>query len=322
MTKHVRRQHGGRPRSTDGESSDDEGMDSYGSSQSTRPLRNSSASTLPSQDLSVHYTKRLQHPHIPHPHHHHHPQHHPQHHLSVSNSHPRPHHPQAVYLSPNPSSAGSQVPPMYYAPPGGYPHTPNSIVHREIDEDYDSTSGTDGMTGEPNPYHRLQMQQPKYPTQQYHHSHSAAGPYSHANGDHVAYYSPSLPTPAVSPASSCSGPNLPPPAQYSQSHHSPPASGGGSQHQPTPYQAPPPPNPHNPQPIHYATAYGNGHNRLYGMNGDGGVDNSGVPRLHQHSPYSSSQNMSMGTEGTHGLGISMGGPSMKVEVSTPMGTAW
>jgi hypothetical protein len=191
------------------------------------------------------------------------------------------------------------------------------MVHREIDEDYDTNPGADGMNGEPNPYHRLQMQQPKY-TQQYH-SHNTAGPYTHANGDHVAYYSPSLPTPAVSPASSCSGPNLPPPCQYAQSnggHHSPPTT-QASQHQPTPYQAPHPPNPQHPQPIHYATAY-SGHNRLYtgGMNNE--VD--GVPRLHQH-PYQSSQNMPMGSEGNHGLGMNMS-QNMKVEVSTPLGTAW
>ena len=280
-------------------------------------MRHTSTSTIPSQDLTAHYNKRVQHHHIPHH----------QHHLGVNNALPRPHHPQAVYLSPNPSSAGSQAPPMYYAPPNGYPHTPNSMVHREIDEDYDNNSATDGMTGEPNPYHRMQMQQPKYPTtQQYHHSHgSTAGPYAHANAEHVAYYSPSLPTPAVSPASSCSGPNLPPPGQqYAQQpgHHSPSltqqssTNQSQSQHQPTPYQAPHPPNPQHPQPIHYATAY-SGHNRLYGLNNE--VD--GIPRLHQHT-YPSSQNMPMGTEGNHGLGITMG-QSMKVEVSTPMGaTAW
>ena len=274
-------------------------------SQPTRLFRQTSASsTIPSQDLNVHYNKRVPH-HMPH--------HHSQHHLSVNNVMPRPHHPQAVYLSPNPS-AGSQAPPMYYAPTNAYPHTPNSMVHREIDEDYDGNSGTDGMNGE-NPYHRMQMQQPKY-AQQYH-SHGTAGPYTHANGEHVAYYSPSLPTPAVSPASSCSGPNLPPPTQYGQSsgHHSPPST-QASQHQPTPYQAPHPPNPQHPQPIHYAAAY-SGHNRLHtGMNNEG-VDS--VPRLHLHT-YSP-QNMPMGSEGSHGLGINMN-QSMKVEVSTPMGQAW
>jgi hypothetical protein len=210
---------------------------------------------------------------------------------------------------------------MYYAPQSAYPHTPNSMVHRDIDEDYDGNSGPDGLNGEPNPYHRMQMQQPKYAPQQYHSQHTA-GPYTHANGEHVAYYSPSLPTPAVSPASSCNAPNLPPPPQYgqqsnSQSQHSPPSTAQGSQHsQPTPYQAHPPANPQHPQPIHYATAY-SGHNRLYtGMNNDG----ADVPRMHQHT-YPSSQNMSMGSETNHGLGISMNQP-MKVEVSTPMGTAW
>ena len=281
-------------------------------------MRHASTSTIPSQDLTAHYSKRIQHHHIPHHH---------QHHLGVNNVLPRPHHPQAVYLSPNPSSGGSQAPPMYYAPPNGYPHTPNSMVHREIDEEYDNNSGTDGLTGEPNPYHRMQMQQPKYSAaQQYHHSHGTAGPYTHANAEHVAYYSPSLPTPAVSPASSCSGPNLPPPGQqYAQQqpgHHSPSATQQSStntsqsQHQPTPYQAPHPPNPQHPQPIHYAAAY-SGHNRLYGLNNE--ID--GIPRLHQHT-YPSSQNMPMGGEGNHGLGITMG-QSMKVEVSTPMGgTAW
>ena len=95
LTKHVRRQHGGRPRSTDGESSEEEN-DSYEHvSQSVRSMRHASASTIPSQDLAAHYSKRVQHHHIPHH----------QHHLGVNNAHPRPHHPQAVYLSPNPSSA-------------------------------------------------------------------------------------------------------------------------------------------------------------------------------------------------------------------------
>ena len=284
-------------------------------SQSARSARHTSTSTIPSQDLNVQYTKRVQHPH-------HIPHHHSQHHLTVNNAMPRPHHPQAVYLSPNPS-VGSQAPPMYYAPPNAYPHTPNSMVHREIDEDYDTSSGTDGMNGEPNPYHRMQMQQPKYAPQQYH-SHGAAGPYTHTSGDHVTYYSPSLPTPAVSPASSCSGPNnLPPPTQYTtqsttaSGHHSPPST-QASQHQPTPYQqASHTPNPQHPQPIHYAAAY-SGHNRLYAT----GINNeiSDVPRLHQHN-YPSSQNMPLGSEGNHGLGINMNQP-MKVEVSTPMSAAW
>ena len=128
-------------------------------------------------------------------------------------------------------------------------------------------------------------------TQQYHHSHGTAGPYTHANAEHVAYYSPSLPTPAVSPASSCSGPNLPPPGQqYAQQqpgHHSPSATQQSStntsqsQHQPTPYQAPHPPNPQHPQPIHYAAAY-SGHNRLYGLNNeiDGFQDYTNIPTRH------------------------------------------
>lgn len=221
---------------------------------------------------------------------------------------------------------------MYYPAPGnGYPHTPNSMVHREVDEDYDSTSGTDGMATEPNAYHRLQMQQPKYQT--YHPGmHNTAGPYPH-QGEHSlgSYYSQNLPTPAVSPASSCSGPNnLPLPAQYGANngasnstagHHSPPsnqASTGASQHQPTPYQpGHPPANASHPQPIHYAAAY-SGHNRLYGE-----VQDGSMPRL--HSSYSAGQNgHSMPTEaGNHGLGISMNAQPMKVEVSTPMaGTAW
>lgn len=269
--------------------------------------------TVPSQDLTMHYTKRPQH----------HMHHHPQHHLGVNGGPPRHPHHQAVYLSPNPSSAGPQAPPMYYPTPqnGAYPHTPNSMVHRDTDEDYDSASGTDGMNGEINPYHRMQMQQPKYPAHpQYHHG---SGPYPNADPQ---YYSPNLPTPAVSPSSSA---NLPPPGQYQQNgsgHHSPPAghaSTASSQHQPTPYQAPPPPNAAHPQPIHYAAAYSGGHRMYTTMSNE--VDQSNpayVPRMHgQHSSYPSSQNMPMGNEGTHGLGISMGQP-MKVEVSTPMGTAW
>lgn len=294
MTKHIRRQHGSRPRSDDGDSSEeDEGYEPQG--QPGR-MRHSSASTVPSQDLNMHYGKRV------------HPVHHHPHHLSVNSGVSR--HPQAVYLSPNPSSAGPQAPPIYYsAPPSAYPHTPNSMVHRDGDEEYDSNT-SDGMAGEPNPYHRMQMQQPKYP-QGYHGSAGAFHP-----NDPVAYYSPSLPTPAVSPPSTS---NLPPPGQYSQGpsgHHSPPSGAGSAnptQHQPTPYQAHHPPNPAHPQPIHYAAAY-SGH-RMYALGGE--VD--GVPRLHA-SHYPSSQNMPMG-EGSHGLGIAMGQP-MKVEVSTPMGTAW
>ena len=292
-----------RPRSTDGEESSDEG-DSYEAGQAQpRAQRHSSANTLPSQDLGMHYGKRIQH-HIPH---------HP--HLGVNGI--ARHHPQAVYLSPNPSSAGPQAPPMYYTS-NGYPHTPNSMVHREGEEEYDNAAGTDGMTGEPNPYHRMQMQQPKYHAPQQYHSHNSAGSFHPGAAEHVAYYSPNLPTPAVSPASSCSGPNLPPPSQYSQTgnsgHHSPPSghATANSQHQPTPYQAHPPSAQH-PQPIHYAAAY-SGHNRLYNMNGE--VDS--VPRMHA---YSSSANMPMGAEGNHGMGMTMGQP-MKVEVSTPMGAAW
>lgn len=312
LTKHVRRQHGGRPRSTDGESSDEEGMHFEPIAPATRSVRHGSSSTVPSQDLSIQFNKRAQHAH--------HMHHHPQHHLGISGGVQR-HHPQAVYLSPNPSSAGPQAPPMYYsAPPsGGYPHTPNSMIHRDGEEDYDS-SGADGM--EVNPYHRMQMQQPKYqpPPHQSYHQHSG----NYQNGDPASYYSPSLPTPAVSPASSCSGPNLPPPGQYApgSGHHSPPSGHASTtpSHQPTPYQAPHPPNPQHPQPIHYAAAYG-GH-RLY-MNGDVDPSNpSYAPRLqHPHQSYSS-QNMPVGPEGTHGLGISNLGPGMKVEVSTPMGTAW
>ena len=302
LTKHFRRQHGGRPRSADGEDSDEEGMEGYeASSQSPRAIRHSSTSTVPSQDLNIHF-RRNQHPHqIP-----------PQHHISLNNMRHHGHHPQAVYLSPNPSSAGPQAPPIYYsAPPAAYPHTPNSMVHREVDEDYDSASGTD-MTGEPNPYHRMQMAQPKYPPQQYHTQHAAAQ-FSHPNPDAVAYYSPNLPTPAVSPASSCSGPNnLPPPgSQYAQGMHSPPQT--GPQHHPTPYQAAPPPNPQHPQAVHYAAAY-SGH-RIYAIS-----NADDVPRLQN---YTTSQNgMPMGPEGTHGLGIAMGSATpLKVEVSTPMPTA-
>ena len=283
--------------------------------QSTRSVRHSSASTVPSQDLNIHFNKRP----------HHHIQHH-QHHLAVNNNPVHRH--QGVYLSPNPSSAGPQAPlaPMYgYPTPqnGAYPHTPNSMVHREVDEDYDSASGTDGMNGEVNPYHRMQMQQPKYQPPHQYHSHNGAGNYPHPNADPVAYYSPNLPTPAVSPASSCSPPNLPPPNQYGQQgtgHHSPSsahANTSSNSHQPTPYQAPHPPNPQHPQPIHYAAAY-SGH-RMYTMGNE--VDQSNqsyVPRMHT---YPSSQTMPMSSEGTHGLGISMG-QNMKVEVSTPMGTAW
>jgi hypothetical protein len=198
------------------------------------------------------------------------------------------------------------------------------MVHREIDEDYDSASAADGMNGEVNPYHRMQMQQPKYQPPHQYHSHSGAGNFSHPNGDQgVSYYSPNLPTPAVSPASSCSGPNLPPPNQYTsqqsgQGHHSPPAghsNASNGTHQPTPYQAPHP-NPQHPQPIHYAAAY-TGH-RLYTMGNE--VDQSNqsyVPRMHTYP----SQQMPMSSEGTHGLGISMN-QNMKVEVSTPMGAAW
>jgi hypothetical protein len=309
LTKHVRRQHGGRRRSTDGEDSDDDdGMEGFEpGSQSARSMRHaSSASTVPSQDLNMHFKRNQPHQHA------HHMHHHPQQHLGVNNiSRHHGHHPQAVYLSPNPSSGGPQAPPIYYsAAPTGYPHTPNSMVHREIDEDYDSASGTD-IAGEPNPYHRMQMQQPKY-AQQYH-PHSQ---FQHQNGDPVAYYSPNLPTPAVSPASSCSGPNLPPPSQYTHgttAHHSPPTVPTSTiQHQPTPYQAAPS-NPQHPQPIHYAAAY-SGH-RLYT------IGNEDVPRIHAQHTYPSSQNMPMGQDGTHGLGINMGQP-LKVEVSTPMGTAW
>ena len=308
LTKHVRRQHGGRPRSTDGEESDEEGMEQYEMQQASRSMRHSSSSTVPSQDLNIHFSKRT-----PHPHHIHH---HPQHHLAVNNG-VRHHHPQAVYLSPNPSSAGPQAPPMYYPSThnGGYPHTPNSMVHRENEEDYENAAGADALNGEVNPYHRMQMQQPKY---QYH-PHNPAGSFSHPNADPVAYYSPNLPTPAVSPASSCSGPNLPPPTQYAQNtgHHSPSSTHASTaSHQPTPYQAPHPPNPHHPQPIHYAAAY-SGH-RLYNLNEGDQSNQSYVPRMHT---YPSSQNMPISSEGTHGLGISMN-QSMKVEVSTPMGTAW
>jgi hypothetical protein len=316
LTKHFRRQHGGRPRSTDGEYSDEE-SDHSPPAQSARSMRHGSASTVPSQDLNMHYGKKSPY-HMQH--HHHHPPH-----LAPQ---VRPqHHPQAVYLSPNPSNAGPQAPQIYYAPPNAYPHTPNSMVHRETDEEYDSTSGTEGLNGEPNPYHRMQMQQPKYAPPQYHHNHNSAGPFTHPNADPGQYYSQNLPTPAVSPASSCSPNNLPPPAPYSgqqngsnNGHHSPPLATQGSatpnQHQPTPYQtAHPPPNPQHPQPIHYAAAY-SGHHRMYNT----GNEVDGVPRMHmQH--YASSQNMPMGPEGTHGLGISMG-QGMKVEVSTPMGTAW
>lgn len=328
LTKHFRRQHGGRPRSTDGSESSDEDSTYEQVTQSARSVRHaSSASTLPSQDLNVHHTYKRMHNYS------HHPLNQlaqPRQHLTVTAM-PRPHHPQAVYLSPNPSSNGAQGPPMYYPASGsGYPHTPNSMVHREIDEDYDSTSGTDNMATEPNAYHRLQMQQPKYQT--YHSGmHGTAGPYPHP-GDHSlgSYYGQNLPTPAVSPASSCSGPNnLPPPAQYSANggasnsapgHHSPPStqvSTGGSQHQPTPYQSGHPPhNAAHPQAMHYAAAY-SGHNRLYGE-----VQDGSMPRLHS---YSAGQNgHSMPSEpSNHGLGISMSAQPMKVEVSTPMtGTAW
>jgi hypothetical protein len=276
-----------------------------------RSVRHSSSSTIPSQDLSMQFNKRAQH----------HMQHHPQHHLNVNGG--VRHHPQAVYLSPNPSSAGPQAPPMYYsAPPSGYPHTPNSMIHRDGEEDYDSSSGADGMN-EVNPYHRMQMQQPKYqpPPHQSYHSHNP-----NYNADPAAYYSPSLPTPAVSPASSCGGPNNHPTGQYgpSTNHHSPPSGHASAtpSHQPTPYQAPHPPNPSHPQPIHYAAAY-NGQ-RIYMSNE---VDQNSqqyvphVPRLQQHSHQYQSHNIPVGPEGSHGLGISMG-PNMKVEVSTPMGTAW
>jgi len=306
LTKHVKNQHGERPRSADGPEFDEEAMEQDEMQQGSRSMRHSSSGTLPSQDLNIHYNKRTQHPH--------HISHHPQHHLAVNNG-PRHHHPQAVYLSPNPSSAGPQAPPMYYQSTHGYPHTPNSMAHREIDEDYDSAAGTDSMNGEVNPYHRMQMQQPKY---QPYHPHS--GSFSHPNADPVAYYSPNLPTPAVSPASSCSGPNLPPPGQYAQngsSHHSPSSTHASTaSHQPTPYQAPHPPNPHHPQPIHYAAAY-SGH-RVYNVNEGEQNNQSYVPRIHA---YPSSQNMPISSEGSHGMGISMN-PSMKIEVSTPMGTAW
>lgn len=315
-------------RSTDGSDSSDEDSAYEQVTHSARSVRHaSSSSTLPSQDLNVHYNKRMQHPHHNYSHH---PHPHTQHHLTV-NAMPRGHHPQAVYLSPNPSSNGAQGPPIYYpAPTGnGYPHTPNSMVHREIDEDYDGNSAADGLGAEPNAYHRLQMQQPKYQT--YHPGmHGTAGPYGQP-GEHLGgYYSQNLPTPAVSPASSCSGPNnLPPPSQYttgganttSAVHHSPPTNQtatGANQHQPTPYQpGHPSASAAHPQPMHYAAAY-SGHGRLYGE-----VQDSSMPRVHS---YSTGQNgHGMPTEpGTHGLGISMnGGQSMKVEVATPVAaTAW
>jgi len=249
------------------------------------------------------YRKHAQQHHIQH---HHNGQHFgvPRHHAAAAA--------QAVYLSPNPSNAGPQAPPIYYSAPPTYPHTPNSMV--KVDDEYDSASAAgDGMNGEPNPYHRMQMQQPKYPTQQYHPHHSA-GPYTTHPGQEAVYYSSNLPTPAVSPASSCSGPNLPPPApQYSQGHHSPPTGHlQAAQHQPTPYQGGTP-NSQHPQPIHYAAAY-SGH-RLYSMSADH------VPRL--HSGYTSSQNMPMGADGNPGLGINMNGAQpIKVDVSTPMAQAW
>ena len=312
----MRRTHGGRPRSTDGESSDEESVERYDAApQSARSVRHSSASTVPSQDLTMHFNKRPP-PHHIHPHH--------QQHLGVNRG---VHHPQAVYLSPNPSSGGPGAPPMYYPAPtqnGGYPHTPNSMAHRELDEDYDSASGTDGIN-DVNPYHRMQMQQPKYHPQ--YHPHGPSAPYAHAGADPAQYYSPNLPTPAVSPASSCSGPNLPPPPQYQQQngsqHHSPPpGSSSGGAHQPTAYQAGQSSNPQHPQPIHYA-AYNN--HRLYMANEVDQGNQSYVPRMHQSQhTYPSSQNMPVSAEGTHGLGISMNGPSMKVEVSTPIATgqAW
>jgi metal regulatory transcription factor 1 len=288
LTKHMRRQHsGGRPRSTDGESSDEEEMPYEPVSQSARSVRHTSMSAVPSQDMNYK-------PRAPLPHMHHHPQ---QHHLAVR------HHPQAVYLSPNPSSAGPQAPPMYYSTPqNGYPHTPNSMVHRDGEDDYDSSSGADGLA-EVNPYHRMQMQQPKY---QYHGA-------QYANADPAAYYGSNLPTPAVSPASSSS--NHPPTAQYSASapgHHSPPSS--TPSHQPTPYQAQHP-NTQHPQPIHYAAAY-SGHRGMYTVSNE--QDGQYVPRMHS---YPSSQSMPISQEGTHGLGINMSN-NMKVEVSTPMAAAW
>src|SRR5277367_3180942 len=109
LTKHFRRQHGGRPRSTDGEYSDEESEHSP-PAQSARSMRHGSASTVPSQDLNMHYGKKTPY-HMQH--HHHHPPH-----LAPQ---VRPqHHPQAVYLSPNPSNAGPQAPQIYYAPPNAY----------------------------------------------------------------------------------------------------------------------------------------------------------------------------------------------------------
>jgi hypothetical protein len=269
----------------------------------------------------MHFSKRP-----PPPHHmHHHPQH-----LNIN----RPvHHPQSVYLSPNPSSGGPQAPPMYYpAPQNGYPHTPNSMAHRETDDDYDSASGQDGMN-EMNPYHRMGMAQ-KYHHPQYHHPQHSQGSFPPQHGDPQAYYSPNLPTPAVSPASSANHPPpsstpYPPPPASANGHTSPPAGHSATPtstasqgpHPPTPYQggAQHPPHPG----MHYATAYNN--HRLY-MTGNSEVEQHGqgyIPRLQPSHSYPSSQNMPIGNEGGHGLGISMANQNMKVEtVSTPMGAAW
>jgi hypothetical protein len=69
--------------------------------------------------------------------------------------------------------------------------------------------------------------------------------------------------------------------------------------------------------MHYAAAYGGGH-RMYMSNEVDQNHSPYIPRIHHPQNYTS-QNMPVGPEGSHGLGIQLG----KVEqVSTPMGTAW